>query len=99
MDYGYTRLRTDHGYLIFSMSTHHSDWNIKANVRRLNQRSQLPLSVTTVHAPEPPSISIDINTLFKTAAPQPPQTEEPAAEQLPSVDRLTQLFSRAMTMH
>jgi hypothetical protein len=42
------------------------------------------------------STHIDINALFTAVSN--PKKEEPSAEQLPSVDRLTKLFSRAMTM-
>ena len=47
---------------------------------------------------EPTTRHIDINSLFSNSPSIPNKEEEPSAEQLPSVDRLTQLFSRAMTM-
>ena len=47
---------------------------------------------------EPTTPHIDINSLFANSPSIPKKEEEPSAEQLPSVDRLTQLFSRAMTM-
>src|SRR3979490_2075103 len=55
----------------------------------LNSQSRLPHSTMTPALET--STHIDINTLFTSA-------QEPSANQLPSVDRLTHLFSRAMTM-
>ena len=47
---------------------------------------------------EPTPKHIDVTSLFATSPTIPKKDEEPSVEQLPSVDRLTQLFSRAMTM-
>jgi len=85
---------TDGGYIISlnSRTTHPVDF---ANAR-LNSRSRI-LHTTFALAPEPTTPHhFDINSLF-TQSPTIPK-EEPSAEQLPSVDRLTQLFSRAMTI-
>jgi hypothetical protein len=64
---------------------------------RLNAQARIPQAYNTPPPEEPTSQKIEVNSLFANPS-SIPEAEEPSAEQLPSVDRLSQLFSHALTM-
>jgi len=65
--------------------------------QRLNTQARIPQAYHTPPPEQPTKQKIDVNSLFANAS-STPEAEEPSAEQLPSVDRLAQLFSRALSM-